>query len=65
MGHEPNRIQALREEMRKLMAEQLESLKVQAFGGLDEEAMRQQDARLKRIREVSADFIAALKYDKP
>lgn len=62
MGHQ--RIQELRDELQKLMAEQIENLKAQTFGGIDEEAMRQQDARLKRIREVSADFIAALKYEQ-
>lgn len=64
MGRESNRIRELREELQKLMAEQLESLKAQTFGGLHEEAMREQDARLKRIREVSADFLSAIKYDK-
>ena len=64
MGCESNQIRELREELRNLMAEQLESLKAQTFGGLDEEAMREQDARLRRIREVSADFLSALKFDK-
>jgi hypothetical protein len=43
------------------MLEQIESLKAQTFGGLNEEQFREQAERLKRIREVSADFLAALK----
>lgn len=64
MGRESKRIRDLREELRKLMAEQLESLRAQTFGGIDEEEMRNQDARLKRIREVSADFLSALKQER-
>ena len=30
-------------------------------GGLSQEELRKQDERLKRIREVSADFLSALK----
>ncbi|MGC2193535.1 MAG: hypothetical protein WA628_02590 [Terriglobales bacterium] len=55
--------QELREELNRLMIEQIESLKKQTFGGLDAEEMRQQEERLKRIREVSADFLAALKRE--
>ena len=43
------------------MLEQVESLKAQTFGGLSQEELRKQDERLKRIREVSADFLSALK----
>jgi hypothetical protein len=51
----------IRDELRRLMEEQIESLTQQAFGGLkDDEAIRQ-DQRLKRIREVSADLLTALK----
>jgi hypothetical protein len=49
------------DELRQLMLEQIESLKKQTFGGLSREELSQQEARLKRIREVSADFFAALK----
>jgi hypothetical protein len=55
----------LRNELRRLMLEHLESLKEETFGGLSEELLRQQEERLKRIREVSADFIAALKRNIP
>ncbi len=54
-------VKEIREELERLMEQQIESLKVQAFGGLSQEELRQQDERLKRIREVSADFLAALK----
>ena len=59
------RLEELREELRRLMEEQVESLKRQTFGGLSAEELRGQDSRLKRIREVSADFLAALKNNLP
>lgn len=54
-------VDEIRNELERLMLEQLESLKAQTFGGLSQEELRQQKERLKRIREVSADFLAALK----
>ena len=45
------------------MAEQTESLKTEAFGGLTAEERQEQEERLKRIREVSADFLAALERE--
>jgi hypothetical protein len=53
----------LREELSRLMEEQIESLKKQTFLGLDEPELRRQEERLKRIREVSAAFLAALKRE--
>ena len=53
----------MREELNRLMLEEIASLKKQTFGALSEEEIRQQETRLKRIREVSADFLAALKRD--
>jgi len=53
----------LREELGRLMEEQMESLKKQTFLGLDHTELRREEARLKRIREVSADFLAALKRE--
>jgi hypothetical protein len=50
-----------REELTRLMTEQIESLKKQMFVRLDEEELRQQEERLKRIREVSADLLTALR----
>jgi hypothetical protein len=55
------RLQELRDELQQLMLEQVESLKKQTFGGLSAEDMRKQDERLKRIREVSAELMSALK----
>jgi hypothetical protein len=56
---------AIREELSRLMQEQIESLKKETFAGLSPEELRQQEMRLKRIREVSADFLAALKRNEP
>jgi hypothetical protein len=59
----PRTVQKLRDELQRLMLEQIQSLEKEMFGGLNEEDLRQQEARLKRIREVSADFLAALERD--
>jgi hypothetical protein len=53
----------LREELGRLMEQQIESLKKQTFLGLDKVELHRQEERLKRIREVSADFLAALKRE--
>jgi hypothetical protein len=54
----------IREELSRLLEEQVESLKKQTFLGLDNAEQRRQETRLKRIREVSADFLAALKRER-
>jgi hypothetical protein len=54
-------LEEIRDELERLMLEQVESLKAQTFGGLSQKELRKQDERLKRIREVSADFLSALK----
>ena len=54
-------LEEIRDELERLMLEQVESLKTQTFGGLSQEELRKQDERLKRIREVSAAFLSALK----
>ena len=52
----------LRDELSRLMLEQIESVDAETFlGKPDEEALLQQEERLKRIREVSAAFLAAWK----
>ena len=52
----------LRDELSRLMLEQIESVDAETFlGKPDEEALLQQEERLKRIREVSAAFLAALR----
>ena len=53
----------LRDELNRLMMEQIESVKKQTFIGLDDKELRQQEERLKRIREISADFLAALQIE--
>ncbi len=55
----------IRDELERLMREQIESLRAQTYGGLTEEELRGQGRRLNRIREVSADFLSALKNDLP
>ena len=52
------------EELNRLMLEQIESLRKETFVGMTPEEMRRQEERLKRIRQVSADFLAALKREE-
>jgi hypothetical protein len=55
-------LEELRDELNRLMLEHIESLENQGFlGTVDEEEYRQHEERLKRIREVSADYLDALK----
>lgn len=54
-------LKELRDELNRLMQEHIESMDNETFTGLNEEELRQQEERLKRIREVSADYLAALK----
>ena len=54
-------VKELRDELNRLMREQVESLQKETFGGLGEVELKQQEERLKKIREVSADFLAALR----
>lgn len=53
----------LRDELGILMAEHIESVKTQTFGGLDKAALHQQEQRLRKIREVAANYLAALKRE--
>jgi len=53
------------EELYRLMREQMQSLKKETFLGLTGEEIRQQQERLQRIREVSAEFLAALQRNEP
>jgi hypothetical protein len=55
----------LRDELEQLMREQIESLQKQTFLGITEEELEHERERLKRIREVSAAFLAALKKTAP
>jgi hypothetical protein len=54
-------LQELSNELNRLMLEHMESVKEETFVGLSEESLRRREDLLKRIREVSADFLAALK----
>jgi len=58
-------IEELRDELQRLMQEQIESLARQTFLGISPEEVRQEKKRLLRIREVSADFLEALKRMPP
>ncbi|MGA7634049.1 MAG: hypothetical protein WCB11_25065 [Terriglobales bacterium] len=55
------KIKEIREELERLMLQQVDMLKKQAFVGRNEKESREQQELLKRIREVSADYLAALK----
>ncbi|MGA9472153.1 MAG: hypothetical protein WBV36_06800 [Terriglobales bacterium] len=54
-------IEKLSNELQRLMREQIDSLAKQTFLGLTPEELRQEKQRLQRIREVSADYLQALK----
>ena len=58
-------IEQIREELDRLMLEQVASLKKATFGGLSASELLEEETRLKRIREVSADYLAALKRRLP
>jgi hypothetical protein len=51
----------MRDELKRLTLEHIESLKTETFLGTSEKTLLEREERLKRIREVSADFLAALK----
>ena len=54
-------IEQLRDELGRLMREQIESFARQTFVGITEADLKEERERLKRIREVSADFLEAPK----
>ena len=54
-------VEKLREELKRLMREHLESLEKETFLGISDEDLHRQKEQLNRIREVSADFLEALK----
>ena len=51
----------LKQELGRLMAEQIASLEWQSFMGIDDAELRRQEKRLNRIREVSAELILAMR----
>jgi phage tail tape-measure protein len=54
-------IEKLRDELARLMQERIESMKNRTFLGITPEELRREKEQLQRIREVSADFLEALK----
>jgi hypothetical protein len=54
-------IHELRDELERLMREHIESMQKQTFVGLSAEEFHREKERMERIREVSADFLEALK----
>ena len=51
----------LRDELTRLMNEQIESLKKRTYTGINIQDLQDEERRLKRIREVSAEYLALLK----
>jgi hypothetical protein len=58
-------IKEIRDELKRLMTEQIASLKSERYGGLTREEILLREERLKRIREVSAEYLSALKQNLP
>jgi hypothetical protein len=58
-------VEQLSMELERLMREQIESLARQTFLGITAEELAREKERLQRIREVSADFLEALKRIRP
>jgi len=54
-------LEELRRELERLMQEHIESMQKQTFLGITQDELRQERERMQRIREVSADFLEALK----
>jgi hypothetical protein len=54
-------IEKLRDELTRLMREHIENMKNRTFLGINPEELKLEKDRLQRIREVSADFLEALK----
>jgi len=54
-------IHQLRDELEQLMREHIDTMQKQTFVGLSPEEFRREQERMERIREVSADFLGALK----
>jgi len=58
-------LEELRDELQRLMREQVESLTKETFLGVSPEELMNEKERLLRIREVSADYLEALKRMRP
>lgn len=58
-------LEKLRDELERLMREHIELTEKRTFLGITPEEVLQEKERLERIREVSADFLQALKKLRP
>jgi hypothetical protein len=58
-------VDKLRDELERLMKEHIEATQRRTFLGITPEEVLQEKERLERIREVSADFLHALKNLRP
>ena len=58
---EGSSIEKLRDELTHLMQARIESMQKRTFLGITPEELRREKEQLERIREVSADFLEALK----
>jgi hypothetical protein len=57
-------LKEISEELERLMQEHMESLRRQTFLGISREELIRERERLKRIREVTAEFLQVLKQDR-
>ena len=58
-------VERLRDELERLMKEHIEVTQRRTFLGITAEEVLQEKERLERIREVSAEFLEALKRLRP
>jgi hypothetical protein len=58
-------VDKLRDELERLMKEHIEATERRTFLGITPEEVLQEKERLERIREVSAEFLRALKKLQP
>jgi hypothetical protein len=56
-----SKLEQLRDELEHLMQEHIESMKTRTFLGISPQELQQEKERMQRIREVSADYLEALK----
>ena len=54
-------IEKLRDELTRLMREHIDNMRKQTFLGISPEDVQVERQRLSRIREISAEFLEALK----
>jgi TolA-binding protein len=56
-----SKLEQLRDQLERLMQEHIESMKTQTFLGISPQELHQEKERMQRIREVSANYLEALK----